>query len=712
MSKTPRTERTWAAPLPLTGLAICLGLVALLIAGLVTGLGQAGQISDPGAVTRWGLPVSRFVHHMAAATAITAAVLAAMAVPARSGPAARPHRRPREDAGTAAPSQGPEHPLYARTLQIATTAAIVWTVAAVAVLIFTFSSLAGLPLAADESFTSGFFDFVANITNGQAWLVVVLIAASFATLIAAVRNPVGIGFIAVLGLCAIVPIAMVGHSASGDDHVAAVNSLGLHLLGVIIWVGGLVTLALLSPQIARTAKFLPAEDQGGPELLGRLLRRYSLLAGLALVTVVGSGVINSEIRLEALSQLFTTDYGRMILLKVVATVVLAAVGWTHRSWIIPRLAGTRAHSGEAAPKHYGTTRILWQLIVVEVSLMSAVIGISAVLGQSPPPVPEELPPDATPARRLTGYELPPEPGLAEFFTLWRMDWLWVAVIAFLALWYVLATRRLRAKGVSWPIMRAVSWLAGLAVVLWVTSGGPAVYGMVTFSGHMVQHMTLTMVAPVFLVLGSPVTLAMRTLSARRDGTRGAREWILWLVHSRWSKIVTNPIVASVNFAGSIVLFYFTPIFGWALEYHLGHIFMTVHFLLTGYIFALVLIGRDPLPRRPPHFMRVIILLATMVFHAFFAIALMSGEQLIQADWFGNMGHGWFPAMEDQRRGGELMWGLGEIPAVLMGVIAVVQWAKDDTREMKRLDREADRTGEAELEEYNRMLEQMSERSGR
>lgn len=126
----------------------------------------------------------------------------------------------------------------------------------------------------------------------------------------------------------------------------------------------------------------------------------------------------------------------------------------------------------------------------------------------------------------------------------------------------------------------------------------------------------------------------------------------------------------------------------------------------------MLIGRDPLPDRPPHFLRVIILLATMAFHAFFAIALMSSEQLIQADWFGNMGHGWFPAMDDQHTGGELMWGLGEVPAVIMGVIAVVQWARDDTREMKRVDREADRTGDAELEDYNLMLEQMAERGGR
>ncbi|WP_258934757.1 cytochrome c oxidase assembly protein [Nesterenkonia pannonica] len=406
----------------------------------------------------------------------------------------------------------------------------------------------------------------------------------------------------------------------------------------------------------------------------------------------------------------------MLVAKTVLTLALALIGWAHRSWIIPRLAGDSRGAGAGGSGQpvtsYGTSRLLWQLILVEVALMAAVVAVSAVLGRTSPPVPEELPDDASAARTLTGYDLPPEPGLAEYFTLWRIDWLWTAVVLLLAVWYVRAFLRVRRRGIAWPVMRTVSWLTGLGVLLWVTSGGPAVYGMVLFSGHMIQHMTLTMVVPIFLVLGSPVTLAMRALTSRTDGSRGPREWILWLVHSRWSRFVTHPIVACVNFAYSIIVFYYTPIFGFALEYHLGHVLMVAHFLITGYIFALVLIGRDPLPQRPPHFVRVIILLATMVFHAFFAIALMQAEQLIEASWFGNMGHGWFPAIQDQHNGAELMWGLGEIPAVVLGVIACIQWAKDDTREMKRVDREADRTGDADLEAYNRVFEEMAEHDAR
>ena len=713
-----RTAQVWAAPLPLVGAALSAGLVAVTVAGWLTGLGEAGEIADPGAVTRWGLPASRYIHHIAMATAVGAVILAAVAIPARVGPRSRQRRRDqkaaREQGGA-----GDEHPLFARAMQIAAVAAVVWTLAAIAVLVLSYSSLAGQPLSTSDGFSTGFLGYVQSIATGQAWMTIVVIAGIFATLVSAMRSQAGLFFTAVLGLTAIVPMALVGHSASGDDHMAAVNSLGLHLLGVVIWVGGLTALVLLAPEIRRQASALTAKDQGGPELVGTLLRRYSVLAMLAVITVALSGIINAALRIESFGQLLSTPYGLMLTLKAAATLGLAVIGWMHRSWIIPRLAG--AHAGPGAPARglekpaqpadpRRTTRLLWQLILVEVAIMSAVIGISAVLGRTSPPVSEELPPDATPARTLTGYDLPPAPELANYFTLWRPDWLWVGLIVFLTAWYVTAMVSLRRRGTRWPVARALSFLLGLAILFWVTSGGPAIYGMVLFSGHMIQHMTLTMVAPIFLVLGSPVTLAMKSLPTRSDGTRGAREWILWLVHSRFSRVVTNPLVAAANFAGSILLFYFTPIFGLSLEYHLGHQFMIVHFLLTGYIFALVLVGEDPLPRRPPFPFRLIILLATMVFHAFLAIGLSSQEALIEASWFGNIGHDWgFSAMEDQHRGGELMWGLGEVPAMLMAVTVAVQWSRSDKRETKRLDREADRTEDAELYEYNEMFAAMAER---
>jgi putative copper resistance protein D len=135
--------------------------------------------------------------------------------------------------------------------------------------------------------------------------------------------------------------------------------------------------------------------------------------------------------------------------------------------------------------------------------------------------------------------------------------------------------------------------------------------------------------------------------------------------------------------------------------------MTLHFLITGYLFALSMIGTDPVPKRAPHAMRLVILLATMAFHAFYGVSIMSSTSLYQADWFGNMGRSWGEgALADQRLGAGAMWGVGEIPTLLIALGVMVSWNRDDTRESKRKDRQADRDNDAELHAYNEMFAQL------
>ncbi len=218
-------------------------------------------------------------------------------------------------------------------------------------------------------------------------------------------------------------------------------------------------------------------------------------------------------------------------------------------------------------------------------------------------------------------------------------------------------------------------------------------------------MALTMVTPIFLVLGAPVTLALRALTARRDSSRGPREWLLIFVHSKFSQLVTHPLFAAANFAGSIVLFYYSDAFGYAMRDHVGHELMNLHFALTGYIFVLTMIGTDPLPRRAPYPMRLLLLLlATMGFHAFFGVAIMGGTGLLAADYFGNLGRTWGPAaLLDQQMGGAVAWGIGEVPTLLVAIGVAVMWSRSDARESKRTDRAADRNNDADLTAYNDMF---------
>lgn len=248
----------------------------------------------------------------------------------------------------------------------------------------------------------------------------------------------------------------------------------------------------------------------------------------------------------------------------------------------------------------------------------------------------------------------------------------------------------------------------MLLLIFVTSGSLNLYQEYLFSAHMVAHMMLTMAVPVLLVPGAPVTLLMRAVAKRTDESRGVREWVLWAVHTRYAKVVAHPIFAAVNFAASLVIFYFTPLFDWATREHIGHEWMVSHFLITGYLFVQALIGIDPGPTQISYPLRIVMLIMVMAFHAFFGLALMGGSGLLLPDWFGAMGRTWgLPPLEDQQSGGAIAWGIGEIPTIILTIIVSVQWFRADKRESVRLDRASDRLGNPDLDSYNQMLSELN-----
>ncbi|WGH90580.1 cytochrome c oxidase assembly protein [Auritidibacter ignavus] len=703
IEKTPSTapvrQSSVGMPAWVWPVAIVLGGLTVVVAGLAAGVTGVQQLSDPGGLTRWGLPITKVIHSLAWATTVGALVFACAILPRWAGPSYQIRR---------AVHRGEtvnlnEHPTYTRVMLIASISSVIWTLSALSQLVFTYSDMAGMPLNASPEFSIGLVDFVLSIAVGRAWFAMTLIAAVVTSLIFGLRGATSMAFTAVLALIGIVPMALIGHSSSGDDHFAAVNSIGLHLLGVLLWVGGLLVLGLSATTLIGQDRARETAGSGVADqpLVYVVLARFSVLAALSIMTVALSGVINADIRMNSINEL-ALPYGVLIVAKFLITVLLALVGFAHRQVVIPQL---KTGSAEPGP---GAKRLLWRLIGVEVVLMVVITTVAVILARTEPPKPEEEPPEASPARLLTGYELPPELTFDRWFTEWRLNWLWVAIIVFLALWYLRAFLRLRRRGDNWPVLRLVSFMAGLVVLMWVTSGAPAVYGMILFSAHMVAHMTLTMIAPLFMVLGAPITLAMRSLPARADGTRGPREWMLWLLQSWWAKLVTHPIFAAINFAGSILIFYYTPFFGFALDQHIGHELMNFHFLITGFIFASVMVGIDPLPHRPNYPLRLVLLLATMVFHAFIGVAMTGSESLLEAEWFSAIGRDWGPsAIADQQIGGAIMWGIGEFPTVIMAIITVVQWRRHDLAVAARRDRRADRDGDAELQAWNQMYAQMA-----
>ncbi|MFC9651983.1 MULTISPECIES: cytochrome c oxidase assembly protein [unclassified Streptomyces] len=269
--------------------------------------------------------------------------------------------------------------------------------------------------------------------------------------------------------------------------------------------------------------------------------------------------------------------------------------------------------------------------------------------------------------------------------------------------------RLRRRGDSWPVGRTIAFVLGVLTVALVMCTKLNDYGMVMFSVHMVQHMIISMVSPILLLLGAPVTLTLRALPVAGRGRKGPRELLLALLHSRYVRIVTHPAFTIPLFIASLYGLYFTPLFDFLMESKTGHIAMMVHFLAVGLVFFWPIMGVDPGPHRPGYVMRMLELFAGMPFHAFFGIALMmASEPMVDAyrDPPASLG---IEALTDQNAAGGIAWAFSEIPSVLVLIALVFQWYRSEQRQAKRSDRAADRDGDKELAAYNAYLASLQAR---
>ncbi|MFV0533404.1 MAG: cytochrome c oxidase assembly protein [Cumulibacter sp.] len=303
-----------------------------------------------------------------------------------------------------------------------------------------------------------------------------------------------------------------------------------------------------------------------------------------------------------------------------------------------------------------------------------------------------MPSDPPSFGRLLAWQLQPIPVLDA-----------LCVLALVA--YLFAVLRLRRQSVRWPLFRTVSFTVGSVSILLVVSTGIGGYSMQLFSVHMAQHMVLSMVAPVLLLLGAPVTLALRVLRPRGL----LRRALVGVLHSRCVRFFSSGLVSTPLFVLSLFGLYFTSAFDFLMSSWWGHFYMLVHFIAVGLLYYWPILGVDPNPRRPQPLTRLGMLVIAMPFHAFFGIALMSSRSTVTTSLMAPQAWG-IDAMWDQYVAGGIAWATGEIPALIIAVVIARQWARSETRLAKSHDRQADRDGDAALRRYNAKLAELAARA--
>ena len=255
--------------------------------------------------------------------------------------------------------------------------------------------------------------------------------------------------------------------------------------------------------------------------------------------------------------------------------------------------------------------------------------------------------------------------------------------------YVVGVLVLRQRGDHWPVGRTLSFVVvGMGLFLFATSSGLAAYDTTLLSVHMVQHMVLSMLVPLALALGAPITLALRTLPAR------PRRWLLAGLHSRVARVLSFPPLTFALYVLSPWALYFTGWYDASLSSDYVHEMMHLHLVLVGSLFFWPLVGIDPVPGRVGYPFRVLMVVLTLPFHAFLGVTIMGQTALLGGDWYPSLHQGpmgvWLPdPLDDQHVAGGILWGAGDLVGLVFFVVLFVQWVRSSMREAAREDRRLD-----------------------
>ena len=213
----------WLPVVGVTAVALVLALPAAALSGATEPLilGVAGPL------VRWGQVVIGVIHNIAAATTIGLLLVGGFLTPE-----SRTSRR-RETAAVSA-----------------TITAGVWAVATLASLLVGFAEVSTVALGA-AGYWQELLQGVQDFELVRLWTIEVVMVLVLVLLTSRVRTRAGLAWATALGVAALVPISYTGHSSSAEGHETAVTALGLHLLGITVWVGGLLAVLMLRPRWAR-----------------------------------------------------------------------------------------------------------------------------------------------------------------------------------------------------------------------------------------------------------------------------------------------------------------------------------------------------------------------------------------------------------------------------------------------------------------------------
>lgn len=506
-----------------------------------------------------------------------------------------------------------------------------------------------------------------DVSNVRALLLISLVAlVSFLLLLK--PNLDKSGLVAFLSIISLSLPTLLSHGGGISTHNWAITAGFFHGIFTSLWVTGLVGIGIIYLNKSTTEK---------SKLTA--LNKFSYIANISVVGLAVSGVVNAATRLNNFNELFTSSYGQIVLIKNVLFALALITALRVRSNIKANIS---------------------KLLIVEISILLFIFGVSVALAST------AFPRTGNAAFNLiesvTGFPEPPKFEWSYALTTFSIEPFTLFIGLFALITYLVGYVKLISRGDNWPISRVIFWSLGILIAIYVTNTMLGRYAILLFSAHMTVHMILAMVVPILLPLAAPLTLALRVLKPSNDpNLRNLREWIVAIINSKYLKVASHPIIAFFIFAAGTWALYFSPLLTVLMRSHLGHLFMDAHFVLAGYLFFWLIIGKDPAPRNIPDVLKLGIVFAAAVFHGIFGFITYSSQTSLGGGWFSEIKPSWLEnPFTDQQLGGGIAWGFGEIPTIIVLLILVYQWASRDEKQARRVT-------EKEIDDYNDYLKSLN-----
>lgn len=246
----------------------------------------------------------------------------------------------------------------------------------------------------------------------------------------------------------------------------------------------------------------------------------------------------------------------------------------------------------------------------------------------------------------------------------------IGLLGVLYAWGVIRVRRT----LGWHPAATLSFYMGLGALLFAAIGPPMAWAHTFFWPHMVQHLLIMMIAVPLMVLGNPITLAVRASSP------AIRRVVIEVLRSRAVRTLTNPILTWVLFAGALLLTHIPAVMEWSLaSHHAMHLIIFPLYVIVAFLFYLPLMGHNMLPDRPRPAIRLLSMGLMMIPETMLGLVIHFTPVVLYPTYEASATALGADALTDQKFAGALAWALTMVIDGIWTMLAAWEWFRDEER---------------------------------